>query len=164
MLRWLFMQLADIFLGLGEESFAQTIRSISLGKLKTFQLYERVKTRLHVNKLNTETLRKVAPRCWERLSQPDNDDFATELSQAILISHMDMIKDVLNEIGIPNEDGFFAKDLDATQYLSEGWPERVYAKFKAVYPESLLLFYINHLGWELGKWTELYRPAVGVSQ
>jgi hypothetical protein len=163
MLRWLFMQLADIFLGLGEESFAQTIRSISLGKLKTFQLYERVKTRLHVNKLNTETLRKVAPRCWERLSQPDNDDFATELSQAILISHMDMIKDVLNEIGIPNEDGFFAKDLDATQYLSEGWPERVYAKFKAVYPESLLLFYINHLGWELGKWTELYRPAVGVS-
>jgi hypothetical protein len=157
------MQLADIFLGLGEESFAQTIRSISLGKLKTFQLYERVKTRLHVNKLNTETLRKVAPRCWERLSQPDNDDFATELSQAILISHMDMIKDVLNEIGIPNEDGFFAKDLDATQYLSEGWPERVYAKFKAVYPESLLLFYINHLGWELGKWTELYRPAVGVS-
>jgi hypothetical protein len=158
------MQLADIFLGLGEESFAQTIRSISLGKLKTFQLYERVKTRLHVNKLNTETLRKVAPRCWERLSQPDNDDFATELSQAILISHMDMIKDVLNEIGIPNEDGFFAKDLDATQYLSEGWPERVYAKFKAVYPESLLLFYINHLGWELGKWTELYRPAVGVSQ
>jgi len=64
MLRWLFMQLADIFLGLGEESFAQTIRSISLGKLKTFQLYERVKTRLHVNKLKTETLRKVAPRCW----------------------------------------------------------------------------------------------------
>ena len=164
MLRWLFMQLADIFLGLGEESFAQTIRSISLGKLKTFQLYERVKTRLHVNKLNTETLSKVAPRCWERLSQPDSDDFATELAQAILISHMDMIKDVLNEIGIPNEDGFFAKDLDAAQYLSEGWPERVYAKFKGVYPESLLLFYINHLGWELGKWTELYRPAVGVSQ
>lgn len=164
MLRWLFMQLADIFLGLGEESFAQTLRSISLGKLKTFQLYERMKMRLHVNKLNTETLRKAAPRCWERLSQPDSDDFATELSQAILISHLDMVKAVLNEIGIPNEDGFFAKDLEASQYLNEGWPERVFEKFKGVFPEGLLLFYINHLGWELGKWTELYRPAAGVSQ
>jgi hypothetical protein len=158
------MQLADIFLGLGEDSFAQTVRSISLGKLKTFQLFERMKTRLHVHKLNTETLRKAAPRCWERLSQPDSDDCATELSQAILISHLDMIKAVLDEIGIPHEDGFFLKDLDATQYLTEGWEQRVYAKFKGAYPEGLLLFYINHLGWELGKWTELYRPAPAVTQ
>ena len=91
------MQLADIFLGLGEESFGQLLRSISLGKLKTFQLFDRLKTRLHVTKLNTETLRKVRPRCWERLSQPDSEDFATELAQAILISHLDMIKAVLDE-------------------------------------------------------------------
>ena len=154
------MQLADIFLGLGEESFAQTLRSISLGKLKTFQLFERMKARLHVNKLNTETLRKAAPRCWERLSHPDSDDFATELSQAILISHLDMIKAVLDEIGIPHEDGFFPKDLDASKHLSEGWPERVYSKFKGVYPEGLLLFYINHLDWEVAKAEEVFVPVV----
>src|SRR5437588_3344474 len=87
-----FMQMSQIFLGMGEESFAQLLRTISIGKLKTFQLYERLKTRLHVNKLNSEALRKVAPRCWARLSEPESDDFASELSQAILISHFDMIK------------------------------------------------------------------------
>lgn len=152
------MQLADIFLGLGEESFAQLLRSISIGKLKTFQLYERLKTRLHVNKLNTETLRKIAPRSWERLSQPDSDDFATEVSQAILISHLDLIKSVLDELSIPHEDGFFPKDLDASKYLNQDWQNRVYTKFKLVYPNSLLLFYINHLGWEVGKIQELYLP------
>jgi hypothetical protein len=153
------MQLADIFLGLGEESFTQLVRSISLGKLKTFQLFERVKTRLHVNKLNTETLRKAAPRCWERLSQPENEDLATELSQAILISHLDMIKAVLDELGIPHDDGFFPKDLDAAKYLTEGWQDRVYQKFKGVYSDGLLLFYVNHLGWELARSTEMYVPA-----
>ncbi len=158
MLRWLFMQLADIFLGLGEEPFTQLVRSISLGKLKTYQMYERIKTRLRVTKLNTEALKKVAPRCWERLSQPGNEEFTLELSQAILISHMDMIKAVLDEVGIPHEEGFFAKDLDASKYLTDGWQKRVYTKFKGVYPDGLLLFYINHLGWELLKTTEIYLP------
>lgn len=152
------MQMSQIFLGLGEESFAQLLRSISIGKLKTFQLYERLKTRLHVSKLNSEALRKVAPRCWARLSEPDSDDFATELSQAILISHFDMIKAVLDHLGIPHEDGFFPKDLDAAQYLTEGWQKRVFEQFKSVYPESLLLFYINHLGVELAKSSELFLP------
>ena len=152
------MQLSDIFVGMGAESFAQLLRSISLGKLKTFQLFDRLKTRLHVTKLNTETLRKVAPRCFNRLSEPDSEDFATEIGQAILISHLDMIKVVLDETGIPNDEGFFPKDIDATKYLNEGWQHKVFEKFKGVYPESLLLFYINHLGWELGKSTELYLP------
>jgi hypothetical protein len=152
------MQLSDIFVGMGAESFAQLLRSISLGKLKTFQLFDRLKTRLHVTKLNTETLRKVAPRCFNRLSEPDSEDFATEIGQAILISHLDMIKAVLDETGIPNDEGFFPKDIDATKYLNEGWQHKVFEKFKGVYPESLLLFYINHLGWELGKSTELYLP------
>lgn len=157
------MQLSDIFLGLGAESFGQLLRSISLGKLKTFQLFDRLKTRLHVTKLNTETLRKVAPRSFERLSQPDSEDFATEIAQAILISHLDMIKAVLDETGIPHEDGFFPKDLDAAKYLQEGWQHRVFNKFKNLYPESLLLFYINHLGWELEKSTELYLPQPAAS-
>lgn len=156
MLRWPFMQLADIFLGLGQESFEQTVRSISLGKLKTYQLFERMKMRLHVNKLNTETLRKVGPRCWERLSQPDNEDLAVELSQAILVSHLDMIKVVLDELGMPHDDGFFAKDLEASTYLTEGWQQRVFERFKGTYPEPLLLFYINHLGFEFGKAEEVY--------
>ncbi len=93
-----FMHVSQIFLGLGEESFAQLLRSISIGKLKTFQLYERLKTRLHIQKLNSEALRKAAPRSWARLSEPDSEDFATELSQAILISHLDMIKAVLDHL------------------------------------------------------------------
>jgi hypothetical protein len=152
------MQLSDIFRGLGEESFSQLLRSISLGRLKTYQLYDRLKTRLHVSKLNTETLRKAAPRCWERIAEPDSEDFVTEISQAILVSHLDMIKAVLDEIGIPHDDGFFAKDLDALQFLTDGWQQRVVDKFQDVYPSSVLLFYVNHLGWELGKSTELFLP------
>jgi len=60
-----------------------------------------------------------------------------------------MIRAVLDHQGIPHEDGFFAKDLDATPHLTEGWRERVYEKFKDVYPESLLRFYTAHLAWEL---------------
>src|SRR5437868_1369431 len=41
-----FMQVSEIFLGMGEEAFAQLLRSISIGKLKSFQLYERLKARL----------------------------------------------------------------------------------------------------------------------
>lgn len=152
------MNMSRIFLGLGEESFAQLLRSISLGKLKTFQLYERLKTRMHVQKLNTEALRKSAPRLWARLSEPESDELATELSQAILISHLEMITAVLDELGIPHEDGFFAKDLDASKYLTEGWQDKIHKRFEAEYPESLLLFYINHLGVELGKADEIYRP------
>ena len=56
------MQLSDIFLALGEPTFTQILRSVSIGKLKTFQLYERVKLRFHLSKLNSESLRKAAPR------------------------------------------------------------------------------------------------------
>ena len=62
-----------------------------------------------------------------------------------------MIVAVLNFLGIPHEDGFFAKDLDAKPHLTEGWQERVHEKFKDVYPEPLLRFYTAHLAWELLK-------------
>jgi hypothetical protein len=156
------MQLADIFIGLGEEPFAQLLRTISLGKLKTYQLFDRVKARLHVTKLNTEMLRKAAPRVWERLREPGSEDLATELSQAILVSHLDMIKAVLDELGIPHEDGFFAKDLDASKYMTAGWQQRVWDKFQSVYPQPLLRFYINHLDWEVAKAEELFQPQAAV--
>ena len=142
------MQLSDIFLGLGEATFQDLMRSVSMGKLKRFKLYDRVKTRLYLNKLNSETLRKAAPRIWTRMGERD-DEFASDMAQAILISHLDMIRAVLDHQGIPHEDGFFAKEIDATPYLTDGWQERVIEKFKGVYPDALVRFYTAHLAWEL---------------
>jgi hypothetical protein len=152
------MQLSDVFLQLGEEHLRQLVRGISIGKLRTFQLYDRFKTRTHLAKVNTENLRKATPRFWQRLSEHD-EEFATDLSQAILIAHMDMITSVLNFLGIPNQEGFFEKDLDAKPHLTEGWQARAFDRFKTEYPESLLLFYISHLGWELGGETSVFLPA-----
>ena len=152
------MQVSDIFAGLGEERFRELLQSISIGKLKTYQLYERVKTRLHVHKLNTEALRKAAAQAWPRIQEHDQE-FASELAQAILVSHLDLIVAVLGFLEIPNEDGFFAKDLEAEKYLTEGWPQRVYDHFKEQFPQSLLLFYINHLAVEVQHAEALFTPA-----
>ena len=144
------MPLTDVFLSIGEDGFGRVIHSISIGKLKTYQLYDRFKTRTHLPKLNAENLQKATPRLWARLSEKD-EEYAQDLSQAVLVSHLDMIVAVLNFLGIPHEDGFFAKDLGAKPHLTEGWQERVLEKFKDVYPEPLLRFYIAHLSWELLK-------------
>ncbi|MEJ7607549.1 MAG: hypothetical protein WKF37_15095 [Bryobacteraceae bacterium] len=152
------MQLSDIFVALGEPAFQQLIRTVSIGKLKTFQLYERVKLRFHLNKLNSESLRKAAPRLWGRVAEGDQE-FATDIAQTVLVSHLDMIKDVLDLVAIPHEDGFFAKDLDASEKLTEGWQDRVFTAFREKYPEVLLVFYINHLDWELTKTERVYQPA-----
>ena len=151
------MLLAEAFLKLGEESFAQLIRSISIGRLKTYQLYEPFKTRARVVKLNTESLRKAVPRFWARVSQQE-EEFAKDLAQAVLLSHLDMIRAVLGFLEIPSEDGFFAKDLDASKYLTDGWQRRVYDKFRSAYPEPALLLYVNHLAWELDKSADCFVP------
>jgi hypothetical protein len=152
------MRLSDIFLTLGEPAFEQLLRSVSIGKLKTYQLYERVKVRFHLAKLNSESLRKAAPRLWARIAEGD-DEFATDLAQVILVSQLDLIKDVLDFLGIPHEDGFFSKDLDASDKLTEGWQSRVYEHFRGKYPEAVIVFYLNHLGHEVAKTTEVYQPA-----
>lgn len=157
MLRWLLMLLSAIFLGLGEESFGQLLRGISIGKLKTYQLYDRMKARLHLPKLNSEHIRKAEPRLWARLAG-NEDELATDLSQAVLVSHLDMIKAVLDDLGVPNQDGFFDKDIDGAKYLTEGWQQKSYDKFKEVYPKAVLLFYINHLDWELAKAEKVFQP------
>ncbi len=153
------MQLSEIFLGLGENNFEQLVRSISLGRLRTYQLFDSFKTRTHLHKLNAETLRKASPRLWERLKEDDAGNLATELSQAVLVSHMDMIKAVLDDLGIPHEDGFFAKDADIGKYLSEGWQQRTWDKFQTQFPPATLLFYINHLAWEITKSEQVFSPA-----
>jgi hypothetical protein len=157
MLRWLFMQLSAIFISLGEQSFTSLLRGISIGKLKTYQLYDRMKARLHLAKLNSENVRKAEPRFWARLGEGD-EDFATDLSQAILVSYLDMIKAVLDHLGIPNQDGFFNKDIDGAKYLADGWQQKTYDKFKDAYPAAVLLFYINHLDWEVSKAEQIFQP------
>ncbi len=152
------MQLSEAFLALGEETFAQLLRRISLGRLKTYQVYEGLKTRARLPKLNTESLRNAAPRLWARLAERE-EELAKELAQAVLVSHLDMIQAVLDFLGIANQNGFFDKNLDAAPYLTEGWQQRVWEKFHVQHPEPVLLFYINHLGWELAKQPEVFQPA-----
>jgi len=151
------MHISDVYQSVGADGFAQLVRGISMGKLKTYQIYEGFKVRTHLHKLNTETLRKAAPRLWERaLSE---EDFAKDLAQAILISQLEMIIGVLDFLAVPHENGFFAKEMDPKPYFTEGWEDRVVEKFRGSYPEPMLLFYMNHLRWELLAAAEAYKPA-----
>ena len=152
------MQMCGVFQALGPEVFHQLVRGISIGKLKTYQVYERFKVRAHLVKLNSESLRKAGPRFWSRIETGD-EEFATDLSQVFLLSHLSMIVDVLNFLGIPNDQGFFDKDLKPEQYLTEGWQNRVFGEFKDRYQREILLFYINHLDWELNKTDQVFLPA-----
>lgn len=152
------MRLSDIFLTLGEPAFQQLIRGISIGKLKTYQLFERVKLRFHLSKLNSETLRRNAPRLWARIADRD-EEFAADMAQVVLVSHLEMIKDVLNFLEIPHEEGFFAKEIDASDKLTEGWQQRAWDALHEKYPDAILAFYLNHLSFELTKPTEVFQPA-----
>ena len=142
--------LSDVFIALGEERARRLLGCISIGKLKTYQLFDRVKARLYLHKLNSETLAKSAPRVWARLGEKD-EDFALDLAQAVLVSQLDMVRGVLDFLGVPHEDGFFAKDMDAAAYLKDNWQEHVWEKFRESQPEAALLLYINHLACELTK-------------
>jgi hypothetical protein len=152
------MQMCGVFQALGPEVFHQLVRGISIGKLKTYQIYERFKLRAHLMKVNSESLRKAEPRFWARIESSD-EEFATDLSQVFLLSHLDMIVDVLNFLGIPNEQGFFDKDLNPQQYLTDQWQKRVFDEFSGKYQREILLFYINHLDWELNKTDQVFLPA-----
>ena len=151
------MKLSDVFIALGEERARRLLGCISIGRLKTYQLYDRMKARLYLHKLNSETLAKSAPRVWVRLGEKD-EEFARDLAQAVLVSQLDMVRGVLDFLGVPHEDGFFAKDMDASAYLKDNWQERVWEKFRESYPEAALLLYINHLAWELTKEPQLFIP------
>jgi len=152
------MQLCDVYRKLGEDGFNGLVRGISMGKLKTYQLFDPLKTRAHMVKLNTEHLRKAAPRLWARITEGD-EEFAKDFAQAVLVSHLDLIAAILHFLGIPNQNGFFEKDLNASQYLTEGWAQRTFEKFRGSYPEPVLLFYLNHLAWELKSAEQPFAPA-----
>lgn len=152
------MQISDVYLDMGQEAFGQLIRGISIGKLRTYQIYEGFKVRARLHKVNTEALRKSVPKFWERIAAKE-EDFGKDLAQAVLVSHLDMIVAILDFLGVPHENGFFAKDLDAKGYFTEGWETRVQEHFRGQYPGPQLTFYINHLRWELLGAAEPFRPA-----
>lgn len=152
------MQMCGVFTALGPDIFHQLVRGVSIGKLRTYQVYERFKLRARLVKVNSEALRKAEPNFWARI-EAGEEDFATDLSQVFLLSHLDMIADVLNFLKIPNEQGFFDKDLKPEEYLTEGWQERVFAEFSQKYGREILLFYINHLDWELTKTEQVFLAA-----
>ena len=151
------MQISDLFRGLGEETFGKIVRGISIGKLKTYQIYEGFKVRAHLQKVNTEALRKSTPKFWARIMEGD-EDFGKDLAQSVLVSHLDMIAAALDYLGVPHENGFFAKDMDPKPYFTDGWEERLFNQLKGTYPETILVFYINHLRWELLGAETIYQP------
>jgi hypothetical protein len=151
------MQISDLYRGLGEEAFGKIIHGISIGKLKSYQIYEPFKVRAHLHKLNTEALRKSTPKFWARIMEGD-EDFGKDLAQSVLVSHLDLIAAALDLLGIPHENGFFAKDIDPKPYFTEGWEDRVFNRLKGAYSEPILVFYINHLRWEVLAAETIYQP------
>lgn len=153
------MELADIYAGLGLPVFRDLLKQISLGKLKTFQMFERIKVRLHLTKLNAEVLQKSAPRQFDRITKDREVELATELAQAVLVCHMGMIVDVLNLLGVPHQDGFFEKDANLAGHLSGDWQQKAWSAFETKYPKSVLAFYLNHLAMEVAPDLPVFVPA-----
>lgn len=143
---------------MGEDGFAGLLRHVSMGRLRTYQLFEQLKVRTRLVKLNSEHLRKAAPRLWARLNERD-EDLAVDLGQAILVSQLDMIIEALDLLGIPHQNGFFSKEDDVSSYFTEGWQQKLYDGLKNKYPAGVLVFYINHLGVEVAKADKLFTPA-----
>ena len=79
-LRLALMQMCGVFTALGPDVFHHLVRGISIGKLRTYQVYERFKLRARLVKLNSESLRKAEPKFWARI-EAGEEDFATDLSQ-----------------------------------------------------------------------------------
>jgi hypothetical protein len=152
------MQLVDVFVGLGEPMFGDLLGRISLGRLRSFQIFDQIRARARLQKLNAGHLRKAAPRLWARLGEGDTD-LASDLAQAVLVSHLELIVAVLDLLGVPHQDGFFAKDQDTASYLGEGWQQRAWDALREQHPASVLVFYLNHLAVETARAEEVFQPA-----
>lgn len=152
------MELCDVFLALGEDTFADLLKRVSISRLRTYQIFEHIKLRTRLVKLNSESLRKAAPRLWERIAAKDVD-LAADLSQAILVSHLEMIIAALDLLGVPHQDGFFPKDADVKSHLADGWQQKAFDGLKDKFPASVLKFYLNHLAAETGGADSVYSPA-----
>jgi hypothetical protein len=152
------MHLHELYGHLGEDGTRELLRHVSLSKLKTFQMFDRLKTRCHLTKLNSETLRNASPKLLARMADGDAV-LATELSQCILVSHMDLIIAVLNKLGVPHSEGFFDKDADVASKLTGNWQQEAYDAVKDQFPKPVLAFYLNHLAIEVNPEATVFKPA-----
>lgn len=145
------MELSEVYRALGEERFGELLGEVSMGSLRTYKLVDSFKLHARLGKLNRERVRKAAPHLWERLQQGD-EELARELAQGVLVSNITFVVEVLDFLGIPHDGGgFFDKEGPVAEKLTAGWQQRVFEEFRARYPESLILLYVNHLDWELAK-------------
>ena len=145
------MELSDVFVALDGSAFEELVKGISMGSLRTYQVYEPLKVHAGLHKLNRERLRKAVPRLREQLANA-NQDLARDLAQGILVSNLAVVIDVLDFLEIPHDgNGFFDKEGSAKDQLTDGWQQRVADHFRETYPKALILLYINHLDWELGE-------------
>lgn len=150
------MELSEVFQGLGREPFEELMHGVSMGRLKTYQVYDSLKVHARLNKLNRERLRKALPQLWARLEEGDND-LAREVAQGVLVSNLNFVVEVLDFLGVPHDgSGFFEKDGSLKDHLKDGWRESVYEEFKGKYPDALVLLYTNHLAWEADKSAEVF--------
>lgn len=152
------IELCDVYIALGQDGFRDLLGRISVSRLKTYLIYEQIKVRCRLVKLNSENLRKSAPRLWERINERD-EALANDLSEAILLSSLDMIIEVLDSLGIPHKDGFFSKDFDVSPHLKDEWQANTYNALKAKYPPAVLRFYLNHLAIQTGRAEGIFAPA-----
>ncbi len=144
------MNVHEVYTALGEERFRDLTTNISMGSLRTYKLFETVKIRARLSKLNRAKLRQVTPKLWGRLVEGD-EPLAKDLAQAILVSHLEFVVKALDFLGISHDgNGFFDKDDEAEARLDDGWQQRTLDNFRESQPEALVLFYINHLDLELG--------------
>lgn len=142
------MDLAEVYEALGQERVAGSIRTISMGALKTFGVYQSLKVGSRLRKLNRSNLQRAAGRLWQRVADGDTD-LGRDLSQAILVSNIPLVTEVLDCLELEHDgNGFFSKDSDHADKLTEGWAERVFAHCKDRFDQDLVLLYINYLGWE----------------
>ncbi|MBI3666269.1 MAG: hypothetical protein HY236_08610 [Acidobacteria bacterium] len=141
---------------MGRPALDQLVGSISLGALRSYKLFDQFKVRARLAKLNAEHLRHARPRLWERLAGGD-EELARDLTQAVLVSNIDFVVQVLDFLQIPHDgSGFFQKGVSADKYLTEGWQKRVLDEFGGRYSEALVLLYINHLMWETNRQAEMF--------
>ena len=87
----------DIFLGSGLGNLVQQFRTVSIGKLKTYQLLRACASRFHMSKLNRKLCARSRRLVWARIASRMKT-FATDAPDH-LVSHLEMIKDVLEPPG-----------------------------------------------------------------
>lgn len=142
------MDLAEVYTALGQEPSARLVRSISVGALRTYGVYKGIKIRSRLRRFNRKRLRAAAPKLWQRVVAGD-DGLARDLSQAIFVSNIPLMVEVLDLLEIEHDgSGFLTNDSDHSEQLTPGWERRAYDHLRGRFPKELVLLYINHLGWE----------------